>query len=174
MSELQRKLKQDQKYLRYRSIFKTINETLDLDKNLKEAGYLHRNRKSRALYELRVSPIKLQNASLNDLSNRSRLTEIKALILLQQELLTTAIKETKKHVRTTYADILSSYGTTKESQLLVVESIFSAGSTVLSRIDGAIAMIDLYIKDIDQAGFNLRLTADTLKMQLGGSREQSV
>lgn len=174
MNELQSKLKRDETFLRYRAILRTVREGLDLEKTTKEAMYLHKSRKSRRLYELRVSPLKLQDAILNDISNRSRLVEIKSLLLNQQELLTSAISLGKKHVRATYADLLSTYGTTKESQMLVVEKVFSGGMSTLSEIDATVDIIDAFIKDIDQAGFGLRNVVETLKMALGGTRESSV
>ena len=174
MSDLQLKLKRDETYLRYRSILRTVQETMNLEKIGKEASYLHRNRKSRGLYELRVSPIKLQNALLQDMSNRSRLTELKALLLNQQELIKEAISLGKRHVRTTYADIISQFGTTKEAQNLVVDKVFSRGISTLSQIDSSIDILDLYIKDIDSCGYALKNTIETLKMLLDRKEAVSV
>lgn len=174
MSDLQEQLKSDDTFQRYRSILRTVRGTLDLEKQLKEASYLHKRRKSRKLFELRVSPIKLQEAILEDMSNRSRLVEIKVLLLDQQELLSTAIGLGKKHVRATYASLLSTYGTTKEAHMLVVEKVFSAGLKTLAEIDNAVAILDLLIKDIDQAGFGLRNSVDVMRMLLDRKEVVSV
>lgn len=174
MTELQAELKRDDTYKRYRSILRTVREGLNLEKTLKEAGYLHRNRKSRLLHEARVSPTKLQEAILVDMSNRSRMVELKALLLNEQELLKTAISHGKKHVRATYADLLVGYGSTKEAQLMVVEKVFSSGTSFLAEVDSAVEILDVFIKDIDQAGFGLRNVTETLKMVLDRKENVSI
>lgn len=165
-SDLRSLLKKDDTYKRYRAILKTVKESFDIEKHLKEAGYLHRKRKSRLLFEARVSPQKLQEAILIDMSSRSRMVEIRVMLLNEQELLSTAISLGKKHVRATYSDELKEYGSTKEAQVLVAERFFASGATVLSEIDKAISILDLFVKDIDQAGFGLRNVTETLKMVL--------
>lgn len=166
MKSLKDQLKGDTEYLRYKQILATVQGSLDLEKTLREAKLLHRDRTSRTLYDKRVSPARLQEAVLKDMSNRSRLTELKALILNQQELLTTAISMTKKHIRVTYPDVLSQFGSTKEAQVLVAERILSKGMETLAQVSGAIEIIDLYVKDIDQSSYGLRNTLDTLKLIL--------
>lgn len=166
MADLKLLLRKDEAYKRYRSILSTVKESFDIEKHLKEAGYLHRKRKSRLLFETRVSPQKLQEAILIDLSNRSRLVEIKIMILNEQELLTTSISICKKHIRATYPDVLKEYGSTKEAQLLVVDKVFSVGLSTLAEIDKAVTILETLIKDIDQAGFGLRNVTETLKMLL--------
>lgn len=166
MSELKDLLRKDEQYRSYRNIFRTVQEGLDLQKTLKEATFLHKSRKSRLLFEARVSPQKLQDAILMDMSNRSRLTELKSLLLNEQELLSTAISLGKKHVRATYATILKEYGSTKDAQMLVVDKVFSSGTAFLAEIDSAVEILDLFVRDIDQAGFSLRNVVETLKMML--------
>lgn len=166
MEKLKDKVKQDEVYLRYRNILKTVRTAVSIESVLKEGKFLHKSRKSRVLFEARVSPQKLQDALLNDMSNRSRLTELKVLLMNQQELLSTTITIGKKHVRSQYADLVQRYGSTKEAQLLVVDRIFASGNEVLAEIDNAVDILDLYIKDIDNAGYALRNVTETLRMVL--------
>lgn len=166
MAKLKDKLKEDAKYLQYRSIYKTVVGSLDTEKMIKEARLLHKSRKSRMLWEVRVSPQKLQDAILTDVSTRSRLVELRTLLMLQQELLATTISTCKKHVRTQYAEEVQSHGTTKDAQNLVVDRIFASGIETLSEIDGCVSVLDIYVKDIDAAGFALTNVTKTLVLFL--------
>ena len=166
MADLRELIKKDETFKRYRNILKTVQGSLNIEKHLKEASWLHRGRKSRLLFEMRVSPQKLQEAILIDMSNRSRLVELKTLLLNEQELLSTAISLGKKHIRATYAVVLKEYGATKESHMLVVDKVFSAGIQVLNEIDKGVDVLDLLVKDIDQASFGMRNVTETLKMVL--------
>jgi hypothetical protein len=162
---LKKKVKQDTEYLKYKDILTTVSAT-DCDKIKKEAAYLHKIRKSRMLYESRVSPGKLQDAILLDLSNRARLVELTQQRANQQELLATAINLCKKHLRASYSDDIAAYGKTKEERMLVVDRVFSAGNRKLGEIDAAIASLNAFIQDIDRASFMLTNVKETLKMFL--------
>lgn len=165
MTELQSEIKKDKEYKRYKAILATVEST-DCDKIKKEASMLHKTRKSRSLYELRVSHIRLQDAILVDLSNRARLVELTQQLSNQQELLSTAISLCKKHVRASYADEISTYGKTKEERLLVVDRAFSRGNRKLGEIEATISTLSAFIMDIDKASYMLTNVRETMKMFL--------
>lgn len=166
MSNPLEKIKSDPVYVKYKNILKELQSSSDLMKIKDEAEFLHRKKLSRKLHELRVSPQTLQDAIVNDFSNRSRLVELKVLILNQEELLSSTIDLTKKHLRVEYQEELLSFGATRDKQVMILDKILAKGLEFLSQLVAVGRELDLYLKDIDQTGYGLSNVKDTLVLFL--------
>jgi hypothetical protein len=166
MSNLQDAVKKDDNFKTYRSILNSVRGALDLVKTKREAEVLHANRKCRKLFEMRLSPQLLHEALLDDLAARSRLVELKSLVINQVELLDSAISLCKKHIAVQYADKVSEIASTVAARNQVVERMFSKGKDYLNQVRVLDSQLDLYITDIDKASYNLTGVRETLKMIL--------
>lgn len=159
-------VKEDDNFKRYKSILVTVKSSLDLVKTLKEANYLHSQRIVRKLFELKVSPQKLQEALFIEISTRSRLIELKSLVINQVELLEGAISICRKHLSTTYSDKLARVASTQAGRAAVMDQVFARGKDYLSQVKTLDSQLDLIIKDIDAAGYALTNVREVMKMVL--------
>ncbi len=158
-------LQKDSEYAKFRQIVQTVR-SFDLDKSLAEADRLHATRKTRLLHAHKLSPQKLQEAQLVELSHRSRLVELRSILSRQYELLGTAIETMKKHIRVKYSQDLQDHARTASERSLVVDRLLSSPLKLKSQLSGAMEIFDAYIRDIDSASYALRNSVELLKMIL--------
>lgn len=166
MTTFKELLSGDSEFKRYRHIVGTIKQSLILDAILDEAKFLHASRKARTLHAKKMSPDALRDAILQELSNRSRLVELRSLLSRQYELLGVANETIKKHLRVRYSEDLSERARTAAERTLIVDKVLAVPVRLKSEIAGVIEVIDSYIKDIDSASYALRNSVDLLKMIL--------
>lgn len=159
-------VQEDENYKRYRKILLTVKTALDLQKTEKEALFLHGQRKVRKLHELRVSPQLLLDALLGEISARSRLVELKSLVINQQELLSSAMSLCRKHLNAQYSAELGAMSSTVAGRSAVLDRIFAKGKDYLNRVDALGSQLDLCIKDIDAASYSLTNVREVMKMFL--------
>lgn len=159
-------VKSDDNYIKYRRILRTVKEALDLVKTLKEASFLHSNRTVRKLQDERVSPQKLQDAIFVEIAARSRLTELKSLVINQVELLSSAISLCRKHLNSAYATELAKVATTISARNAVLDRVFASGKDYLNRVSLLDQQLDLYLKDIDAASYSVTNSREVMKMIL--------
>jgi hypothetical protein len=165
-NSLKDSLRESSEYQTFTRIVKTVRATLIIDKILKEAEFLHQNRKSRSLHARKLSALDLQEAILNDMANRSRLTELRSLLSRQYELLGTAIETIKRHIRFHHRDDVDELAPKVGDKTALIDMILQSPLKTKSEIAGASEVLDIYIKDIDQAGYALRNSVDLLKLIL--------
>ena len=166
MTTLKSALLEDSEYIKFNRILSTVKTALIADDLLKEAALLHATRKSRALHSKKLSPALLQDAILTDLSNRSRLIELRSLLSRQLELAGTAIETIKRHIHSRYKTKIQEFASTQGDRARLVDKILASSLTLKAELNGASEIIDLYIKDIDSASYQLRNAVDLLKMIL--------
>lgn len=168
MASFQSCVVDDANYKKYKDVLKTVKAGANLLAIKQEAKTLHATRSSRELYKARVSPDPLISAEMQDSSIRSRLIELKALLLNEQELLESAISLCKKHLKAAYVDELAKLGSTIAARSGAVDTIFARGSEYLSQVNVVLAILDLYIKDIDAAGYKHSNVRELLKLDRAG------
>lgn len=169
MSELIESLKEDPVYEKTKNIYKSVTGMYQEEKIVSEIDLLHSTRKARKLITSKVSPKTLQEAILIEMSNRSRLIELRSLCSRNHQLISSAREVLKKHILCTYPRILKAeYGSTIGERNNAVDSLLSRFFNLQSRIEGTINMIDLAVKDIDQSSYQFRNLIDIMKIVLGG------
>jgi hypothetical protein len=166
LHDLKAVLKEDSEYTRFRRIVDTVRSSLSVEENLKEAAFLHASRKSRTLHAKKMSPTDLQEAIIQELSARSRLVELRALMSRQYELLGTALETITKHVRVRYHDTLLTISKQSTERARVVDKLLAAPIRLKSELSGSFEVIDSYIKDIDSASYALKNSVELLRMIL--------
>lgn len=165
-SELKSLLSDDENYARFLRIRDTAMSAINIPDLLKEAEFLHANRKSRTLSSAKMSPNAVQAALVNDMANRSRLVELRAALMKTNELLSTALLGIRRHIRVSYKDALKDMASTQADRNHVLDKILGKSVKYKAQLDHAEDLIDLYIKDVDQTAFGLRNAVEILKLFL--------
>lgn len=167
MDDLKRirlKIKDDKRYKNVRKIFNTNSLfQLPLDEYQDEVRNLFKMRKVRSL-TLDASPKslnKLAESIVQDQSYRSRMTEVLATVKNAAKHLGDMLDRFQDYATVTYARDLKAVGAAKERERTVKNVMaeyyrYQDGLTLL------IEEIELYIKDIDKAGFAFKSMVDTL------------
>ena len=167
LKEFKRELMEDGNCRRFATVYKTAQAALNVERLEGEIRYLHSNRSARNLTAAKISPTILSTANIEDLSARSRLTEIKLLAYRTEELLSIALDKVRKYVRTQYRDEIADLsGSTKADRDATLDVIFEGPTAFLGELRSLSNQIDMIIKDIDQGSFNLRRLQDLLAIQL--------
>lgn len=167
-SNFQEQVLEDANYIKYRSVLKSVKAGADLEKVKQESKNLHLTRTSRSLGTSRLTPDRLIAAEFQDSGNRSRLVELRVLLMGEQELLESAMSICKKHLKNAYADALSLAASTVATRNALVDTIFARGAEYLSQINLVLAIIDLYVKDIDAAGYKHSNVRELMKFERAG------
>lgn len=167
MNDLKRirvKIKDDKRYRSVRSIFKTNGLfQLPLDEYSQEVRNLFKMRKVRSL-TLDATPKslnKLAESIVQDQSYRSRMTEILATVKNANKHLTDLLERFQDYATVTYAKDLKIVGAAKERER-AVKNVMAEYYTYNDRLNLLIEEIEIYIKDIDKAGFAFKSMVDTL------------
>lgn len=158
-------LNEDKSYKKYKLILSSVKQNTDLVGIRKEANNSHATRSSRSLYKKRVIPSKLIESEAEDSSIRSRLVELRSLLLTSQELLATTISLTKRHLKATYGDAIKTFGSTVQQRNIVVDRFFSSGQEYLEQISTTLSILDSYIKDIDATGYKHTNIRELMKLE---------
>lgn len=151
--------------------FKTILDELDtggvtVDVLLREAKDLHAARPSRTMFSKTVSPSLMQKAVLEDLSNRSRLVEMKVTLMSRLELVALSLSLVKNTLNTQFADHLKELGSTAADRKALVDRLVRKGSEAHAMLESAIQVLDEYVKDLDQASFALSRAVKVMEIVL--------
>lgn len=165
LANLRSALKEDSIFKKVRESVAGVERTIDTEKILREAKMLHNSRPSRDLHKHKPTVTKLYEADTVDLKARSRLTEMKADLVRNSEILEDVLGELEKHIMTKYADELSEWSN-QPSRRAAVEKILAPGITVLENLKSCDSVLDLYIRDIDQASYRISNSINLLKLVL--------
>lgn len=164
MSVLLGQIRKDANFKKFRLVFERTQERVDLQAGLQEALTLHAGRSSRKLYGKDQFSLKaLVDASLKDLSFRSRMVEIRVQSSTQLSILREAVRSIRKYLSTEYADDLREFSTAEQRKNFVDRTIKSA-LAFLEEGDSLIDTLDHLIGDIDKASFHLRNMMECLKL----------
>lgn len=145
-------------------IKKSIDQSVDLEKIMEEARVLQGSRTSRKLYKIAFEPTSLSEAALRDLAARSRLSELKGTLDIHATAMNTALEKATDHVSVVYADEIQLMATNAPDRKRLVNKILAPLVAKSAEIAAANSLLELFIKDLDQASYLLRNATDNLKM----------
>lgn len=162
---LRNAIREDRKYLKFKKIVLEEQKKIDEQVHIDELTGLHTSRISRTLYGKRgqYSAETLMEASLQDLSVRSRMVEIRVQISLHTGMIEAAIKAISKYIYVEYLLNDPCYVTEGQRNGFIADFL-SQWTKNLEHYNAILQMADTFIKDVDQAGFNLRNMMDCLKL----------
>ena len=140
---------------------------------MQEVLSLHMSRTSRSMLgEDRYSPKKLIDASLKDLSNRSRLVEIRVRNDINLSHLKEAMEAFKRYASTEYAEDLKEFSTVDQRKSFI-ERVLKEAKQLVSDCETLIDTIDNFVKDIDHSSYSMKAVIDCLKL-LDGAKGGTV
>jgi hypothetical protein len=147
-------------------VVETIQSTINFKRMGQEAAALHAGRPSRNLYRIALQPTPLYEAIANDLRVRSRLVELRVAAMNEHLPLVQSVKETKSYLSVKYAEDLNDLAGTQRDRDRLVEAILAKPSRTASELQQFIEILDVYIEDIDKAGYNLTNSVNVLQKLL--------
>lgn len=145
-------------------IKKSIDQAVDLEKIMEEARVLQASRTSRRLYKIAFEPSSLSEATLRDLAVRSRLAELRGTLDVHHLAMTTALERCSDHVFVVFADDIQNLATNAADRKRLVNKILAPMVAKVAEIAAATSLLELFLKDLDQASYLLRNATDNLKM----------
>ena len=167
MKQLLDAIRADPNHAKFTRIVDAVVLKIDLVAWTAEAMTMHAARNSRRILgEDRYSAKILVDATLQDLSARSRLVEIRVRNDIQMASLATAIGAMRRHVSTQYADELKEFSTAG-LRASFVDRVLKTSLQILEEGTALTGMIDLLIRDIDAAGYSFKAVIDCLKLLEG-------
>lgn len=164
MQSLVKEIKADANYEKFKRIVERIRKRVNIEAATTEALALHAGRTSRSIAgENRYNPMFIIDANLKDLSSRARLVEIRVRNDLQMSNLREAIDAVRRHISTEYADDLRDFSTADQRKSFV-DRVIKNAKEFLAEGEALVDMIDVLIKDIDQAGYSIKNSIECLKL----------
>ena len=163
--ELRNKIKEDEKYKKFKNAFLKEYKKIDLEVDKDQLINLQSTRLSRTLYGKKemYSANSLMEASLQDLAARSRMVEIRVQLSRRLALLEALISSISKHIYSNYLVIEPSLKTEAQKNNFITDFL-AVYKEYVKKGTPIVEMADAFIKDIDQAGFSLRNMMDCLKL----------
>lgn len=166
-------VRESQKYKLFKKIYAKALTKIDVERDRKEVLGLYSSRTSRRLYgDKQYSVKRIMEASANDMMVRSRIVEIRVQIKMHASYVEEAINALSKQVAIEYKDDLKQFRTA-DLRKGVGDRLFKEPLAMLAEVDSFVAMIEHFVKDIDQSGFALRNLLEGLKL-LDGSKGSRV
>lgn len=157
-------IREDEEYQKFRKVIRLELERLKLEQDQKEVLSLHASRLSRGIYDKRqYSAQMLIDASMMDLSFRSRIVEIRVKASLHISIMEAAIGSIRKYLYSKYVQSSSSFST-ENSRQSYIDTILKSYIKEVEKAKAFLQLCDTLVKDIDQATFNLRNMLECLKL----------
>lgn len=165
---LKRALSEDTAVLKLIEAVEHHRSTFDFQKVSREAKELHNSRSSRKLYSIALQPTPVYKAVAEDLRARSRLAELQAQVYTIRASLSRAVEKTTAYIQSYYAeeiaDIPSANTVVGRKQLL--HAILKDPIEFEQELQDTEKLLDLYITDIDKAGYGLTNVTNILQRML--------
>lgn len=155
--------KNDPEYVKMRRILQEFRRRIDFEKERKEMLTLHETRKSISLMsnKQRYHPEYVYDAILMDMAYRGRLVTMIKRVNNTTALLDRALIAFRTYAYTEYREDL---GTTQNDRYANIDRICRPILDFIAECSDHIAGIELLIKDIDQANFQLDRVVKILSM----------
>ncbi len=173
LSEFHEKLDGSRAYKKYKSIVQNIASDVNTEQVIKDTQLIHKSRLSRTLRK-QASPVALQEASLNDLTQRSRLIEMRVALFVHMASLKLTLKQTAEFLSVKYAKSLKGFCGTAQERKAAIDIVLQEGITLQDSMQTALDVIDMVVKDIDQGGYGLKNSIEVVKMLLGKPGQEVV
>jgi hypothetical protein len=146
------------------SIKSAADAAINLERIVAEADMLHSDRASRSLYKISLEPTKLAQASMQDMSNRARLSELKARVYVQKMAIEHAFDHCTAHISTQHRDVMRQYATNAADRKMFVNKVLNKLVESMSSMTATLDLLEIYIKDIDQSAWALRNATEMMKI----------
>lgn len=157
-------IRNDDEYKKFKRIIKLELDRLNIEQDQKEVLSLHSSRLSRSIYDKRqYSAQVLIDASMMDLSFRSRIVEIRVKASLHVSIMQAAISSIKKYIYSKYVQNSAQFST-EASRQAYIDTVLKNYVKAVDAVESFLQLCDTIVKDIDQAGFNLRNMLECLKL----------
>lgn len=154
-------IKEDILYLRYKRILKNVNP-VEIDSLTKEVMNLHAARESRSLESKNVGATSLQEASIQNQSYRSRITEIWAQERRLYGGLKIAIDKIQNHILMSHFEYIPRRSKTDKMNYIRAR-FFSKGMQRLQILEESMLVCENIIADIDKAAWAMNFQLECLK-----------
>lgn len=159
---LKEKLSQTEEYQRFKRIYTALKKSIDIEALRSEALGLFGARLSRGLKSEVPSARKIIDSSMQDMSFRSRLVEIRVGIAVSKGALDEAIDAIRRFTLAKYTVV----GRTKMERSAMLNAILTRPITHSSEMEKAIEMFDHLIKDFDQTNYHMKTVVKCLELML--------
>jgi hypothetical protein len=156
--------KNDSVYRSAIDIVESVETTLNSERIQQELKVLHASRTSRSLYKLKLEPTSLAEAALKDMSIRGRMSEIRANIYKSKRNLDATYDAASAHLSTKYRSAIRERTSTSQERLMLTDRLLRRVVEIQASLDALLDVLDIYVKDIDQASFALRNATEMLKV----------
>lgn len=140
------------------------DSAINLERVEEEARVLHNSRTSRKLFKIALEPSSLAEAAMRDMSNRARLSELKTRVYIQKRAIEHAHEQCVAHIGTKYSDFIRSQATNAADRKMIYARILKPLIQQISEMESTLEVLEIYIKDIDQAAWGLRNATEMLKL----------
>ena len=157
-------IRKDPLIVRAMQLKDAADAAINLERIEEEAKVLHSGRTSRKLYKIALEPTSLAEAAMRDMSNRARLSELKARVYVQKKAMENAHEQCVAHIGTKYSDFVRALASNAADRKLIYTKILKPIIQQLSEMESTLELLEIYIKDIDQAAWGLRNATDMLKL----------
>lgn len=152
-------------YQKFKKIMLRTQKGLQVERDRTEALSMHAGRTSRKLYGMKqYSPKALMDASLNDMSVRSRLVELRVNTSVQKDMLHEAVKAMKQSILTNFGDQLKPKFKTIGERTAFLDNLLATALEIEHEGEAFIKLLDSLVADIDKASFHLRTMSDALQL----------
>lgn len=157
LSALRKALNEDEMLTEFFDKLETLVGRVNLSRLETEMKTLFAQRSSRELYKVALQPTPLYKAIGNDLRARSRITEIRVELLRTKADVQRPLDKLSNYVSVKYADYLEDVPSakTQAGRKSILRAIFAVAHEFLEDISTTIGIAELYVADIDAAGFGL-------------------
>lgn len=159
-------LKEDETYIKFRRVCRSALANVPLQDIRLEAKQLHSSRKMRKLSSARISSVALENAISGDISVRSRLVELRVLVIRSLEVIESAVQLMRNHLRVQYSAYLDDYSGSEAGKKPVLDSLLRVGLESKSQLEALSQELELYIGDIDKSSYLATNLTNLLRMTL--------
>lgn len=164
MTNIVATVKKDSQFTEFKNVWTRLIKDFDPDSAVSECQALHNSRLSTKIRDNKgqFSPQMLIDASAIDLSTRSRMSYIAANLQLRLSKLESAIDAMDNLITSKYCPEFEIK--TVDDKRKFVKRVLKSYVITFEKGKAALEFIEALIKDIDQAGFNLRNMVDCVKL----------
>lgn len=157
-------VRKDKQYITFKALVVKIQQSVDLDAIIQECKVLHNSRISTKIKDNKgqFKPEMLIDANAIDLANRSRMAFLASDLQLKLSKLESAIEAFENYVVNEYSTAFQLR--TVDMRKRFAESCMKNQLKYYKQGKATLEFINALIKDIDQAGFNLRNMVDLIKI----------
>jgi hypothetical protein len=157
-------IRKDPKYKTLKQVLENAQSKIDIEQSRKRAFVLHASLEVRGLYgRKKFSPKRILSATAQIQANRSTLVEIRARLSEHVSYVEAAQAAFRRHVFSEFSEDLRDYRT-KEQRDAFINNATVTVVDFISEVTALVDLLDTFIKDLDQAGHNIRHMVDVLKL----------